>query len=482
MHDINVIQYQSMDSIEAGEWDSIVDDEEIYNTHAYLWAIEHSGVNDLCYYYLTFYQHAKLIAHASVSVFIFGLDIMIKGAAGEYVDRIKRTFPRFLQIKLIECGHPTTLGSSIVFADVSPETAAQVLLTLDTELAQVAKKEKTSLIAVRDVYSSRLSEYSSLRQSGYGVVPNMANTLLRIYQASFQEYLDDLVAKRRREIVHRMHVFEEQGCVVEKIHDFADIADVLEELWRMTYVRAKEYQREVLNAAYFRNLSDALGDKSFVLLCKKAGRPIGFTMLIESGVTLISTYCGLDYTYNRSTYSYFVLFYRSIREAIELRMAWLELGVTNYNPKIEIGAVPEPMYIYARSTRRLLNSVLIPILKAADAPPDYNKRRVFNNRYYERHPIHDNIEVDVGGQIHRLTDLSVEGMGTTCSEKPRRKKAAIRVGISDGLFILLSGRLRASERIEGGVWHAGYAVEPMSPDHRPLWYELVGRYAADATN
>ena len=471
-----------MDSIEAREWDSIVDTEEIYNTHAYLAAIERSGVNDLRYYYFTFHDHGELIAHASASVFVFGLDIMIKGAAGRYIDRIKQAFPRFLRIKLIECGHPTTLGSSIVFAGVTPEAAAQVLTLLDTKLAQVARAECTSLIAVRDVYSSRLPAYSALRQAGYGVVPNMANTFLRIYQASYQEYLDDLVARRRREIVHRTKVFEEQGCVVEKITDFAVLADVLEELWRMTYVRAKEYQREVLNADYFRNISDALGDKSFVLLCKKAERPIGFTMLVESGDTLISTYCGLDYAYNRRTYSYFLLFYRSIREAIDLGKKWLELGVTNYNPKIEIGAVPEPMYIYARSTRRFLNSLLIPILKAADATPDYNKRRVFNNRYYERHRIHDDIEVNVGGHIHRLTDLSVAGVGTTCRTRPRRKNVSIRIGISDGLFVLLSGKLRTSEQIEGGAWHAGYVVEPKSPDHRPLWYDFVGRYAADATN
>ncbi len=471
-----------MDLIDAGEWNSIVDDHEIYNTHAYLEAIERSGVNNLRYYYFTFRRQAKLIAHASVCVFVFGLDIMAQGGVSTYIDRIKRFFPGFLQVKLIECGHPTTLGSAIVFADVSADTSARVLALLDEKLVELAKEEKTSLIAVRDVYSSRLTEFAALQRAGYGLIPNMANTFFRIYQGSFQEYLGDLVSKRRREILHRLQVFEEQECVVEKIHDFADIAVELELLWRETFTRAKEYQREVLNAAYFANVSTALGEKSFVLLCKRAGRPIGFTMLIESGNTLISTYCGLDYSHNRSTYSYFVLFYRSIQEAIDLGMEWLELGVTNYNPKIEVGAMPEPMYIYARSTRRLLNLVLVPLLRAAYASPDYNKRRIFNNRYYERHRIDKSVEVDVGGQVNRLTDLSLEGIGTIGPLKPRKKNVLIHIEISDGLFILLSGRLKIAERMNDGMWRAGYHVEPRSSDHTPLWHDLVRRYSAENTD
>jgi len=79
-----------------------------------------------------------------------------------------------------------------------------------------------------------------------------------------------------------------QGGTVEKVVDFAGIATDLEALWYNTYTQAREYQREVLNAEYFRLVSQELGEKSFVLLCKKGDSLIGFTMLLDAGDSLIN--------------------------------------------------------------------------------------------------------------------------------------------------------------------------------------------------
>ena len=475
MEDITVVGYSSIDLIDASEWDSIV--EEIPNTHAYLGAEEHSGVNDINYRYYSFYRKSELIAHASVSIFVFGLDIMLPAGIRRLVDRVKAFFPGFLRVKVIECGHPTALGSSI---SVSRESDyPQILRLLSEELEKLARSERTSLVELRDVYSKYRRVYNEIVPLGYKPVPNMANTFFRIYQKSFDEYLGDLVSKRRHEILRRMRIFEEMGCTVEKVYDFEPLAEVLTRLWQNTYDRAKEYQREILNADYFRLMSRNLGENSFVLLCKKGKRLIGFTMLLVSETTLVSTYCGLDYDLNRQTYSYFVLFYRSIEEAIDLGMEWLELGVTNYNPKIEVGAIPEPMYIYAKSTKMLLNMVLVPLLRVLDTPPNFNKRNVFNKRYYERHAITDTIHVRVGREIQRLADLSSEGLGMIGGEPPKRKKISLRIEVSDGLFILLGGKLRNAERLEGGMWRAGYQVKPKSPDHLLLWDNLVKRYSAE---
>ncbi len=475
MDDIDIVVCTSIDQIDACNWDSI--GEEIYNTHDYLRAVEKSGVNDLTYRYYLFYRGTELIGHVSVAIFVFGLDIMMPQGMQKYVNRIKTLFPKFLQVKVIECGHPTALGSSIVVASESDR--AEVLRILSGELEKLAREQRTSLIDLRDVYSKDQRVFDRLIPLGYRSVPNMSNTFIRIYQRSFEEYLDDLTSKRRHEIVRRMRIFEDTGCTVEKVYDFAPLADELEQLWKNTYDRAKEYQREVLNADYFRMMSRDLGEKSFVLACKQAGRLIGFTMLLESGDTLVSTYCGLDYAVNRQTYSYFMLFYRSIEEAIAMGKEWLELGVTNYNPKIEVGAIPEPMYIYAKSTNVLLNQVLVPLLRALDTPPNFNKRKVFNNRFYERHSITGDLRISAGRETFRIIDLSMNGLGTVGEKKPRGKRISLRIEVSDRLFIPMSGRLKNAERLANGTWRAGYLVKPKSPGHVLLWQNLVERYSAE---
>jgi len=401
---------------------------------------------------------------------------MAAGGAKRLINIIKKIMPSFLQVKVIECGLPTAIGSSLTVVNESDES--QILEVLGDELEKMALEERTSLIDIRDVYTPQRRRFDTLLGHGYRVVPNMANTFFRVHQRSFSEYLDDLVSKRRREILHRRKVFESKGCTIEKIYDFEAIAGQLGELWKGTYSRAKEYQREVLNPAYFRYMSRHLGEKSFVLLCRMNTRPIGFTMLLESGNKLISTYCGLDYTVNRSTYTYFVLFYRSIEEAIVMGKEWLELGVTNYNPKIEVGAIPEPMFIYARSTKPLLNFFLSRALKFMAKPPEYNKRRIFNNRFYDRHSISAMVFAFLGDGKYRVRDVSFGGIGLEGPVFPGRGNRRLLVEVPDSLEIMLEAKLKNCSKITDELWRAGFTVKPQNADHLLLWQNFVERFAS----
>ncbi|MAG13368.1 MAG: hypothetical protein CMN78_02100 [Spirochaetales bacterium] len=478
MDDIKVARYPSINRIDPAEWDSIVSEDEIVNSHSHLRAIERSGVNSISYRYYLFTRNNDLIAHATVGIFSFGLDVMAAGGIGRFIELIKKRVPSFLQVKVIECGLPTAIGSAISMVDRADNQ--QILSLLAEELDILASEEKTSLIDIRDAYTAQRKQFDALIESGYRVIPNMANTFFRVHQKTYGEYLDDLVAKRRREILHRQRAFDSMGCTIEKIVDFGSMAEDLSRLWRGTYQHAKEYQREVLNSDYFRYISDFLGDKSFILLCRMHGNPVGFTMLFDSGSKLISTYCGLDYAVNRSTYTYFVLFYRSIEEAIVLGKEWLELGVTNYNPKIEVGAIPEPMFIYTRSTRPLLNLFLAHVLKFMASPPDYNKRRIFNSRFYDRHKISRAVSASLGERRYRVRDVSFDGIGLEGPEFKSRRFKILLIEVPDGLEITLKAKLKNCRKIKEETWQVGFSVKPESTDHLLLWQSFVERYASGA--
>lgn len=473
---IAVTGYDSIDQVDRGEWDTIVAATSIVNSHAYLSAVEASGINGFRYRYLLFHRAGKLIAHVSVGIFEFGLDVMLQGSAKRLVDRVKRVFPRFLHLKVIECGHPTAIGSTIVVAE--PGDLPEVLTHLDIEMEKLARREGTSLLAIRDVFTSDLKAVQPLLTRGYRLAPNLSDTIFRVEQASFEEYLEDLVAKRRHEIRQRIRVFREAGCTVRKVVDFASHAPELERLWRQTFDRAKEYQREILNEAYFRNLSVHLGERSFALLCYQGERIIGFTVLLDSGDTLISTYCGLDYEVNRSTYTYFVLFYRSIEEAIALGKARLELGVTNYNPKIEVGALPEPAFILARSTQPLFNLVFAPLLRMTSTPPRLGMRKIFNSRYYERHRAPDRPSVRIAGRSYRLEDASLGGVGVTGSAPLTRRRHTLTLELAPGSSVRLAVAVRRIEHLGEAGYRIGLQVVAMQGESRLRWQDYVRRHGA----
>jgi predicted N-acyltransferase len=476
MNEISCRVIDTIDAIDRDTWDSIVPPDDILNSHAYQRSMERSGVNGFRYRYLLFQRQGRLVAHASVGIFTFGIDVMLQDPLKSILGRIKQVFPSFLRVTLIECGHPTALGTTLALVD--EEDMPEILALLDAEMERLARREKTSLCAIRDISAGDQGAFQPLLHAGWRVTPNMANTFLRISQASFDGYLDDLVAKRRHEIRQRIRVFQEQGCTIEKISDYGRYADDLLGLWEQTYRHAKEYQREVLTREYFAGLAESLGDRSFVLLCRKEGRPIGFTLLLDAGDTLISTYCGLDYETNRSTFTYFVLFYRSIEEAIGLGKKWLELGITNYNPKVEVGAIPEPLSIYVKALRPVAQLFFAPLLRLMSSPPSFNKRHIFNERYYERHRITEEVIARAGGGKYAAQDVSEQGLSLLGSRPLRKRTCTVALTAPDDFALAFTARVRSVEALPGGQWRMGLSIARMPPEQQPHWQDLLRRFEA----
>jgi predicted N-acyltransferase len=482
MTGITASRVESIDAVDPNEWDSIVRERDVLNTHAYQTAIERSGVNDFRYSYLLFRREGTLVAHVSVGIFTFGLDVMLQDPLKSIFARIKRRFPSFLRVTLIECGHPTALGTTFALADQTD--MPEILPLFNKEMERLAREQKTSLLAVRDISDADQKLFAPLLRFGYRDTPNMANTLLHLPQKTFEQYLDDLVARRRREIKQRMKVFEAEGCTVEKIYDFAGCAEQLHSLWVQTFRQATEYQREVLTVEYFRGMAKLLGKRAFVLLCRKGGRPIGFTMLLDAGDTLISTYCGLDYELNRSTYTYFVLFYRSIAEAISMGKEWLELGITNYNPKIEVGALPEPISIYARSLNPVGNLFFAPALRLMASPPHFNKRKIFNERYYERYAITEPLAATLAGATVTVIDVSEEGLALESSAPLSKRwriwhRHPLLLDVPGEQPLRMTVAVRSAVRA-GTIWRIGLSIVGMPPASAPRWREIVRRCSGEA--
>ena len=470
---ISVKYFNTIDYIDKSEWNSIVDSNHILNSYDYLRAIEHSKINDFRYAYFMFYIDGLLVAHVQVGILTFGLDTMASYGLKKIFNFIKKIYPSFLKITLIESGFVSALGNSLRVSD--NEYLAEILEIYDKELIKLAKREKTTLILVRDIYTREKENYDLLLKYKYKLFNNFPNTFLEINYNNFEGYINDLNAKRRHEVKRRLKVFYNKGCTVEKIVDFSPYTDHLINLWNQTFFHSKEYQREILNKDYFKFLSDYLKERSFILLCKKGNIPIGFTMFIDSGDTLISTYCGIDYNYNQSCYTYFVLFYESIKESIKSGKKWLELGITNYNPKIEIGAVPEPLYVYGKSINPLLNLFFVPLLKLTSISAKFQTRNVFSSRHFSRFDVGREILVIINKSKYSMINISSGGLAVI-GENPLKKHKNVSIKIIDDEFEILAKVLVIYSGILGNNnWKIGLKILDMNNEYLIHWDHLVSK-------
>lgn len=476
--DISDLYFKSFSKIEdinQNEWDSIIPSSHILNSYSYLKAIEESNINNFRYNYFIFYYDKKIIAHISVGILCYELDLMTGKVVKEISRHIRKIIPNFLKMTVIECGHSTALGNT--FEIIDSKYTPEIIKIFDRELINLARKEKTSVIALRDFYPADRKKFDLLYKYNYKPYLNLPNTFIKTKYSDFEDYLLDLAAKMRQEIKRRLRAFYNNGCTVEKITDFSDISAKLLELWSNTYKHAKEYQREILNENYFKYISENLKENSFVLLCKNQDKDIGFTMCIDSGDTLISTYCGLDYDYNKKYYTYFILTYKLIEEAINTKKEFLELGITNYNPKIETGAIPIPMFIYAKSINPFFNAIFFILFKFINVLPNFHKRNIFNKRHFDRYNVTENIYCYYKEKEFLLKDVSINGLSieTDCYlKKPNHFE--LQIVFQDEFVFYIKVKIVNIIMISNNRYKIGLSIKKINNEYIMHFYHLVSYY------
>lgn len=469
---LDVQIYDSIEQVDKNLWDSIVSPNHLINSYEYLKAVEKSEVNNFTYRYLLFFKDGELAAHISTGILTFYIDNMTGSFIKNIAETIRKVFKGFFRITVIESGPSTGLGPSLVIHDRG--LTRIILERLDRELKKIAKEQKTSIIAIRDFYIHQKKEVAHLQKLGYKTFNNLPNTFIKMVYTSFDDYLASFTSKRRREIKKRIDYFEKMGGTIEKITDFSGLAALLESLWQNTFNRATEYQREVLNTAYFEAMSDHLEEKSYILLAKVKDKPVGFTMFLDSGDTLISTYCGLDYDYTRDYYTYFMLFYESIKNAIDMKKNWIELGVTNYNPKMEAGALPEPLSVYVKSLNPIVNSFFARLMSSVIQPPDFNKRNIFNKRKYERFTIRERIPATVGHTKCQVQEISRCGLQIVSTEAFKvNKRLHVHIEIPGDFTLHMPVQVKNCRPEEGGIYIIGMQITKKKP--APQWELLIER-------
>lgn len=366
--------YKSIIEIEEKEWDEITNNRLIC-THKYLEAIEKSQINDCQFFYPVVYDGNKIVAHTCVYFITTELDTFAQGLLKKAIILFRNFYKNFLILRSLECGTPVALGTTISYReDIDKATALELICK---EIEQLAKQLNIKVILFRDFYNDELVLYDHLLKFGYSRIHNLPGTKIEIKWKSFDEYLSAMRKRYRKEISLRRKKFSRDGITVEILKDFSNHGKDLERLWMKVYEQATEYKRERLPSAFFENINKYLRNKSSLLLVKKDGTPIAFSLLLFDRETLVPLFCGLDYTYNEEYCVYFNLFYKIIEIGIEEGMKDIDLGITTLEPKKEVGAEVVTQNMYMKHLNPLLNRIVPKLFDIMTPQDTTGPKRVF---------------------------------------------------------------------------------------------------------
>jgi predicted N-acyltransferase len=363
----------SIHDIDAGRWDALVGRDNVARSHAYLAAIEGSQVHDCQYFYpVIFNLRNEIVAHACVYTITTDFAQLLPQPVQRVVRVVRRWWPRFLCARITECAAPLMVGHSLSIRD--GEDQARLLCKLADAASDIAHAQHSSIVVMRDFLEPECARLDGLLAHGFRRVSNRPLARIEVRWASYDEYLASMRARYRKDIKRRLDAAAQAGQAVVTEHDFGDDADTWARQARTVHANTKGFKREAPTADYYANVAGKLADRSRMLAVTQAGRRIAHGLVLMDHTATIATFFGREP--GQPGKEWFLLINEVIRLGIERRSRYIQLGLGSYDAKALVGATIEPVFIYCRSTMRMIDWLMrrVPNVFPRDLTP---RKRIF---------------------------------------------------------------------------------------------------------
>jgi len=374
---LSIQTYSSIADVPKDIWDGLVQGHSCTFSHAFWQIIERSQLNDFSYRYAIFFTDDRTPV-ALASFYTVTTDMAIFGPIKlrRMLEKVRRVFPNFMKLRILECGTPVALNSP-PFVTNGKIPDAELVEALDRFLTKTARSEWQLLIVVRDFEENATAMERDFQQRGYCIEGNLPNNYMDIVWATPQDYVDAMKSYYRSKLLKHLRRAEDQSFRHELVSDFGKLAEVLCEQWMIVHENAKEFQREILTPEFYRGLSTQMGANSKVILFYQQDVLIGHVLLLMDGDLLRWLYFGRNVPVNDSLYIY--ASHKVIEAAITLGAKRLEMGLTTYPIKQDLGSQVTPLKMAIKSSIPFVNPLVKFFYPLMNSVPVIENRSIFKS-------------------------------------------------------------------------------------------------------
>jgi len=364
-------------------WNALLEGASCTFSHEFWEVVESAALQNFSYRYVLFYpdEDGSGVTAAPVALACFysvTTDIAIFAPAWlrSTLNSVRKFSPGFLKLRMLECGTPISLNSPpFPFPkDVPPR---ELIETLDRLLQEIGQAEGQALIVIRDFEPNAQHLQPEFERLGYYWGDSLPNTYLDIDWKTAQDYQASMKSYYRSKLQRHLRRNQELGVRAELRDRFGDLAETLCRQWMVVHNNADEFQREVLTPAFFREFCARLGTHSKVLLFWRGEELVGHALLLMDGALLRWLYFGRNEAVNDSLYIF--VGYSVIEAAINLGAKRVEMGLTTYPIKHDLGAQSLPIKMALRTVIRATNPLVAKIYPLVNSPAAVRNKNIFKD-------------------------------------------------------------------------------------------------------
>jgi len=313
--------------------------------------------------------------------FLLDLDLLV-GASPRYhalISAARRMWPRLMRARTLMVG--CVAGEGHLDGDKAcNSTNVEVLATA---IAGKARSLGAQLIVFKEFPARYRTALECLIGHGFTRIPSLPMTRLCIDYASFDDYMKRaLNSATRRKLRKKFEATAGASALEMSItNDATSIATQVYPLYLQVFERSKLHF-EKLTEKYFSDLGRRMGDKVRFFLWRQNGRIVAFATCMVHGDAIYAEYIGLDYKVALDLHLYHYVFRDLVTWAIANGYKWFRSSGLNYDPKLHLRHLLDPIDLYVRHSYAPINAVLKLILPALE-PTRYDETLAKFHNYEE---------------------------------------------------------------------------------------------------
>jgi len=285
-------------------------------------------------------------------------------------DFVRRMWPRFMQLRTLMVGCAAGEGHLDSNSELPRDQHAQLLAA---GLIRHARDLKARLIVLKEFPAADRTVLECFLDHGYTRVPSLPMTLVSIDYASFDEYMSKVLSRNTRANLRQKFRATDRVASLEMsvLNDITPFVDEVYPLYLSVYEKAT-LRFEKLTKEYLCGIGQRMPNKVRFFVWRHEQKIVAFGLCMVEGTSICCEYVGFDY----SVAYEFNLYYVVVRDI----MSWsMENGYTcyrntglNYEPKLHLRNLLDPLDLYVRHTSPLFNFGLKYILPLVE-PTRYDK-------------------------------------------------------------------------------------------------------------
>ncbi|WP_319560398.1 aminotransferase class I/II-fold pyridoxal phosphate-dependent enzyme [Marispirochaeta sp.] len=349
MGKLRIDSYRKIQDVPLETWNRLAPREAVGLESNHLLANEESRINALSPWYLICYDDDTAVG----IIYAFSITLNLAEMAGIYPADVLATVNTwrsgFMETRVLEVGHIASVGRTVC---IDPVVLKKFWPLVNAELDRIAAAENAALCFIRDIEQPLWNDFAELEDFAYIPVEGFPLAQLDLPWDSFDGYLGALKSKRRNDLKKRMGKLTANPRIeIRIISDYAWLAEDMARLWTQVAKKNNGYSHEKLTPHWFRMMAKHLSDRSHVLAFFLDGRLVAFGLNLVGDEEFFGMAEGLDYELRDEYALYANCFLESIRIACSLGKKRINLGITTYDFKMSLGAVPQRCRYYMKDCR-----------------------------------------------------------------------------------------------------------------------------------